>query len=384
MHFKNATLLTIVSARRASRLVTLLVALFSAQGDAGAASGSRPGLTTCLLETLSTETPVNQLGIHPESHLVAYTFAGVIGRAGGFRAIDYSTGAALDSLPSRSPRHVDMRLSPSGRRLAFVHSEKGVSTLRIGALDGSSADVCATSSAYLRPLAFSPDGKLLIAMSSRDNEHRLILCHSSGGMIRSWPSTTRGERLRETVTPRLHGRPPWLVDSASFSADARRVLSVRSDGQLVVWDVDGTRISETAPGQYASGSSERRVAFAEDGTVLRLGYGITDQQGRTPVIISSLFPERTRAELVKEPRANAAPGTDHASFYPTSRGLYLLLLKRSGVAIIRALSGETVAEIPLSEAVSALAMSGDGTMLGVATPGRVTLWRLIHGHDTCP
>ncbi len=355
----------------------LLVALFSAQGDAGAASGSRPGLTTCLLKTLSTETPVNQLGIHPESHLVAYTFAGVIGRAGGFRAIDYSTGAALDSLPSRSPRHVDMKLSPSGRRLAFVQSEKGVSTLRIGSLDGSSADVCATSSAYLRPLAFSPDGRLLIAMSSRDNENRLILCHSAGGMIRSWPSTTRGERLRETVTPRLHGRPPWLVDSASFSADARRVLSVRTDGQLVVWDVDGTRISETALGQYASGSSERRVAFAEDGTVLRLGYGITDQQGRTPVTISSLFPERKRAEL-------AAPGTDHAYFYPTSRGLYLLLLKRSGVAIIRALSGETVAEIPVSEAVSALAMSGDGTMLGVANPGRVTLWRLVHDRDMCP
>lgn len=28
-------------------------------------------------------------------------------------------------------------------------------------------------------------------------------------------------------------------------------------------------------------------------------------------------------------------------------------------------------------------MSGDGTMLGVATPGRVTLWRLVNDHDTC-
>ena len=46
------------------------------------------------------------------------------------------------------------------------------------------------------------------------------------------------------------------------------MLSVRTDGQLVVWDIDGTRVSETPPSQYSSGSSERRVAFAEDGTVL--------------------------------------------------------------------------------------------------------------------
>jgi WD40 repeat protein len=361
----------------------LLIALFSARGDASTTSGSAPRLKACLLRTLSTETPVNQLSIHPDSHLVTYTFAGVIGRAGGFRAIDYSAGAALAVLPSRSPRYVDMKIAPSGRLLAFVQSEKGVSTLRIGALDGSNSRVCTSSSAYLRPLAFSADERLLIAMSSRDNENRIILCHSSGGMIRSWPSTTMWERMRESVTPRWHGRPPWLVESASFSADAQQILSVRTDRQLVVWDIDGTRVFETALSQYSSGSSERRVAFAEDGTVLIFTYGTTDRQGKTPVILSSLFPERKRAELVKEPWVKAAPGTDHVYFYSTSQGLYLLLLNPSGVAIVRALSGETAAAIPVSESVSALAMSGDGAMLGVATPGRVTLWRLVDEHDKC-
>lgn len=371
------------SARLASLLVSLLIAVFSARGDAGEASGSGPRLKACLLKTLSTETPVNQLSIHPDSHLVAYTFAGVIGRAGGFRAIDYSAGAALDVPPSRSPRYVDMKITPSGRRLAFVQSEKGVSTLRIGALDGSNSEVCTSSSAYLRPLAFSKDEKLLIAMSSRDNENRIILCHSSGGMIRSWPNTTRWERLRESVTPRWHGRPPWLVDSASFSADSQQILSVRTDGQLVVWDIDGTRAFETALSQYSSGPSERRVAFAEGGKVLTLGYGTTDQQGKTPVIVSSLFPEQKRLELVKEPRVKAAPGTDHVYFYSTSQGLFVLLLNPAGVAMVRALSGEIVAEIPVSESVSALALSGDGTTLGVANPGRVTLWRLVSHHDKC-
>ena len=173
------------SARLASLLVGLSIALSSARGDAGEASGSGPRLKACLLTALSTEAPVNQLSIHPDAHLVAYTFAGVIGRAGGFRAIDYSTGAALDALPARSPRYVDMKIAPSGRRLAFVQVEKDVSTLRIGALDGSRSEACTSSSAYLRPLAFSADEKLLIAMSSRNNENRIILCRSSGGVIHS-------------------------------------------------------------------------------------------------------------------------------------------------------------------------------------------------------
>ena len=37
----------------------------------------------------------------------------------------------------------------------------------------------------------------------------------------------------------------------------------------------------------------------------------------------------------------------------------------------------------MSESVSALAVSGDGTTLGVAHPGRVTLWRLVDARDEC-
>ena len=371
------------SARVASLLAGFLIALSSARGDAGETSGPGRGLKACPLTALSTETPVNHLSIHPDSHLLAYTFAGVIGRAGGFRAIDYSTGATLDTLPSRSPGYVDMKISPSGRRLAFVLSEKGVSTLRIGALDGSSSAVCRASPAYMRPLGFSSDERLAIAMSSRDNENRILLCQSSGGLIRSWSVTRTAERLKELVTPRLHGRPSWLVESASFSADARRILSVRTDRQLVVWDVDGTRVFETVLGPYSSGASERRVAFGEDGTVLTFSYGTTDRRGRTRLIVSSLFPEQVRAELVREPGVGAAPGADHASLHPTARGLYLLLLKPSRVALVRALSGETLAEVPVSESVSALAVSADGTTLGVAHPGRVTLWRLVDPRDEC-
>jgi hypothetical protein len=152
--------------RRTSLLVTLLIALCSARGDAAEASGSGPRLKACLLKTLSTETPVNQLGIHPDSHLVAYTFAGVIGRAGGqgdrlfHRSRPRCAALAIPALC----RHEGCSVRATA---AFVQSEKGVSTLRIGALDGSDSQVCTSSSAYLRPLAFSSDERLLIAMSSR-------------------------------------------------------------------------------------------------------------------------------------------------------------------------------------------------------------------------
>ena len=50
---------------------------------------------------------------------------------------------------------------------------------------------------------------------------------------------------------------------------------------------------------------------------------------------------------------------------------------------MHARSGETVAEVPITAAVSALTMSQDGTMLGIAQRGSLELWRLAHGEDRC-
>jgi hypothetical protein len=79
------------------------------------------------------------LTIHPEAHVVAYTFMGEIGRAGGYKAIDPDSEAEVDALPARSQHYVHMKISPSGKRLAFVQTEKGESALKIGDLDGSNA-----------------------------------------------------------------------------------------------------------------------------------------------------------------------------------------------------------------------------------------------------
>ena len=232
-------------------LSLLLVVLFSGDGHAGETGYASVGTKACHLKSIPTEHQVNYLTIHPEAHVVAYTFMGEIGRAGGFKAIDYDSEAEVDALP-----------------LAFVQTEKGESALKIGDLDGSNAKVCAAPSSYYRPLAFSFDEQLLLALSSQGNDHQIILCNSSGVMLRSWATTTVLERMKERLTLRFHGSPSWMVDTASLSTDGKQILSVRTDGQIVLWDLNGTRLHESTLKHFSLGTSDRLVAFAEDGTVL--------------------------------------------------------------------------------------------------------------------
>jgi len=357
-------------------LSILLLVLFSGDGHAREAGCTPSGTNVCHLKSIPTQHQVNYLTIHPDAHLVAYTFLGDTGAAGGFRAIDYASGAEVDALPARSQHYVHMKISPSGKRLAFAQTEKGESALKIGSLDGSKAKVCAASSSYYRPLAFSFDEQLLLALSSHGNDHQLILCNSAGGMLRSWATTTVLERMKESLTLRFHGRPSWMLDTASLSTDGKQILSVRTDGQLVLWGVNGTRLQESTLKYFSLGSSDRLVALAEDGSVFTFSHTTTDRQGRTPLIVSTLFPERKRFEVLREARVRAAPGTNHVYLYATRQRLYLVYLKPSGVAIVSVSSGEVVAEVPVTSAVSALSMSQDGTMLGVAQRGSLELWQL--------
>ena len=69
--------------------------------------------------------------------------------------------------------------------------------------------------------------------------------------------------------------------------------------------------------------------------------------------------------------------------YATRQGLYLLYLKPSGVAIVRVPNGELVAEVPVTAEVSALSMSQDGTMLGIAQYGSLDLWPLVQEGERC-
>ena len=106
--------------------LSILLVLFS--GDAHAWGTGCKGVVckVCHLTSIPIEHRVNYLTIHPDAHVVAYTFLGEIGRAGGFRAIDYVLGAEVDALPARSQHYVHMKVSPSGKRLALYNGKGGV------------------------------------------------------------------------------------------------------------------------------------------------------------------------------------------------------------------------------------------------------------------
>jgi len=81
--------------------------------SAGAGEGAGPvgRVRVCPVTTLSVEGRVNRLSVHPDSRILSYTYAGEIGRRGGFRAIDYASGAQVDAVPSRTEPHVDALVS---------------------------------------------------------------------------------------------------------------------------------------------------------------------------------------------------------------------------------------------------------------------------------
>lgn len=348
-----------------------------------AADALADGPGACLVKTLPVEGRIHRLAIHAQSHTVEYMFMGETDRPGGWRMVDYPSGAPVDALPVRSAHPIDMLVSPSGRLLAHQKTDRGESALVVSALDGSEARTCVSSAAFHRPLAFSPDERQLVAMSTLGNDNRLILCNAQGGMVRSWSVTTVGERAREALRLRLHGRPPWMIDFAFFSPDARTILSGRSDGQVVLWDIDGQRLHSTTLEGYSPGSMRARFGFAGDGTVHQIAQGMGDRRGRPYFVVSSLFPEESRFEVVRELGIKAALTADFAQLQATAQGLVLLQLRPSAVAVVAVPGGETIAQIPATGSVMAAAISEDGAMVAVAHPGDIRLWRLAKD-GTCP
>ena len=330
-----------------------------------------------LVRTLPVDGRVLLLGIHADSHLVDYLFAGEVGRAGGRRLLDYSTGAQVQALPLRSIHPSEPLLSPTGRWVAHEKSEQGRSDLVVERIDGSDAKTCASSDGFHRALAFSMDERLLVTMSARGNEHRLHLCDTQRGLIRSWSTTTLGEQARELLRPRLHGRPPWMIDFARFSPDATTILSGRIDGQLVLWGIDGNRRQTTIVSNYSPGSMRTRFGVDTDAAVYQLARDVGVGKPRATFVVSRLFPQQARFAVAHDAAIKAARSLESPEIHATAQGLMLLHLRPSVVAVAAVPGGETIAQVPANEPVLAVAISSDGEMVAIAHLERINVWRLV-------
>jgi WD40 repeat protein len=249
-------------------------------------------LAACHVRTLPVDGRVLLLGIHADSHVVDYLFAGEVGRAGGRRLVDYSTGAQVDAQPVQSIHASEPLLSPTGLWVAHEKRGQGQPHLLVERIDGSDARTCATSDGFLRALAFSTDERLLVTMSARGNEHRLIVCDMQRGLIQSWSTTTLSEQAREALRPRLHGRPPWMIDFAHFSPDATKILSGRIDGQVVLWDIGGNRRQTMTVANFSPGSMGTRFSFDADAAAYQLERDVDPASPRPKFVVSRLFPKQ--------------------------------------------------------------------------------------------
>ncbi len=89
----------------------------------------------------------------------------------------------------------------------------------------------------LGSLAFRPDLGLLVAAQRPRME--IIVWELAGAARREWAVASGVERLRESVTPRLHGGPLWTPRWVGISPDGQRVASIRDDGTVSLWSRAG-------------------------------------------------------------------------------------------------------------------------------------------------
>ena len=145
--------------------------------------------------------------------------------------------------PSGADRGFTLAFSGDGRRLAVG------TTLGVYLYDGATLAQTGliSTSAWVRSVAFSPDGQTLAAGSYDDN-------------VRLW-------RADGTILRVLHGHTGW-VRSVAFSPDGQTLVSASDDNTVRVWRVsDGAELRRLTQGT----EGVRAMALSSDGLTLATG-----------------------------------------------------------------------------------------------------------------
>ena len=209
-------------------------------------------------------------------------------------------------------------------------------------------------------LALRPDVGLVLAAQRQQME--VLSWDLRNGTHRAWEVAGVGERLREAVTPRLHGRAPWTPRWVGASPDGERVASHRDDGMVSVWSRSGQPLTSLTVTAYA----DLDPAFAPTGELLALRTGdervsVIDVERERVVVSVPAPPSRSfrRAELLLGARAR-----------------FLAVPRPDGVALHALPAGQIVAVVPVPDEIWRIAMSAQAGVLALATQHRVTLWSL--------
>jgi WD40 repeat protein len=257
---------------------------------------------------------------------------------------------------------VSVALSPDGERVA-VSCEGGVCIRRwaVGVIDTRLA--APGRRRETGALALRPERGLLVA--SQRQRMEILVWDLSSGTDRRWAVASPGERLREGVTPRLHGRPPWIPRWVGVAPEGERVASNRDDGTVSLW----TRTGQAVKSLRLPPHADLDPAFTPDGRLV----AVRVDNGRLAVVDV----ESERVLLEVEDRPSRSPrGT---ALLPGAGAAYLATSGPGGVRLHSMSSGELAVSAPVPDAVWRLGMSGDGRVLAVAFQHRVVLWRVAPG-----
>jgi WD40 repeat protein len=215
----------------------------------------------------------------------------------------------------------------------------------------------------LGSLAFRPDLGLLVAAQRPRME--IIVWELPGATRRESAVASGTERLRESVTIRLHGRPLWTPRWVGISPDGQRVASIRDDGTVSLWSRTGQLVKSFRGPYYG----DMDPAFAPDGTLVVL----TARDGK----LSAVDAESERVLLTVEDRPSRS--VRRAALLIGARVSYLAASGTDSVMLHTLTSGAVAATLPVRDPVWRIAMSGDGRVVAVATQHRVSFWSLPTG-----
>ncbi|MGZ6143065.1 MAG: WD40 repeat domain-containing serine/threonine protein kinase, partial [Myxococcales bacterium] len=239
---------------------------------------------------------------------------------------------------------IAIAFSPDGQALVSASDDKQLLAWNVA----SGERVRLDSDARVRDVQFSPDGTLMATATAE-------------GFIRLW-STEAWQ-----PGPRLDGHD-GPVTSVDFSPDSTALASSGEDGTLRLWSpVNGERTRPSMAVIRGEGHQPaNRVAFVSASEVVSASNDGT-------VRFFSL-------EGKQLSRINTSHGAIVSLAAPGSKGPVAALGQDATVLLVDPTSRATAARLEGDDAVSSVAISGDGTVLASANrDGRLRLWHVQSG-----
>ena len=206
---------------------------------------------------------------------------------GPVRLWDVATGRQIGSLPRSSAGTQIMTFSPDGKTLAAIGLGNGVQLYDVDKrqqIPGPDID----NNGQVNWMVFSPDGKILAT-------------EEVDGAVRLWDAGTR-KQIGRALGGGVQGLFGGLSDPIAFSPDGKSLAAIsgddRSDSTVQVWDI-ATRQKIGNPGITGADS----VAFSPDSSTLAIGtdsgavrlWNLADRDQVGSVLSSSTAPIDTVA-----------------------------------------------------------------------------------------